>query len=107
MPCGAGLTAETRILGCSSRFSPGRLVSSEGLESRQKCLELLAVDDALSRLEELDPRKAAVVKYRFFMGLTIEETATALEVSVPTVNTDWKWAKAWLKREMRPPEAKF
>jgi RNA polymerase sigma factor (TIGR02999 family) len=62
--------------------------------------ELIAVDDALSRLEEFDPQKAEVVKLRFFAGLTIEETAAVLGVSVRTVNRSWNFAKAWLYREI-------
>jgi RNA polymerase sigma factor (TIGR02999 family) len=62
--------------------------------------ELLAVDEALKRLETVDARKSAVVELRFFGGLTVEETAAALGVSVETVMRDWKLAKAWLLREL-------
>jgi RNA polymerase sigma factor (TIGR02999 family) len=62
--------------------------------------DLEAVDDALSALEEIDPRKAAVVELRFFAGLTIEETAAQLGVSPETVGREWRRAKAWLYREL-------
>jgi RNA polymerase sigma factor (TIGR02999 family) len=63
--------------------------------------ELLAVHEALDRLAARDPRKAEVVKLRYFVGLSIEETAEALGVSVPTANRDWAYARAWLHREIR------
>lgn len=63
--------------------------------------DLVAVDEALDRLGQLDPRKARVVELRFFGGLTLEETAEALNVSTDTVGRDWTAAKAWLTRELR------
>jgi RNA polymerase sigma factor (TIGR02999 family) len=69
--------------------------------------ELLAVDQALQQLAALDSRKGQVVELRFFGGLTVEETALALEVSPETVLRDWRLAKAWLMRELsheRPHE---
>ncbi len=62
---------------------------------------LLAVDQALGRLAELDERMARTVECRFFAGLTEEETAEALGVSVRTVQRDWQRARGWLKEEMR------
>src|SRR5262249_42837332 len=62
--------------------------------------DLLAVDEALTRLAQLDPRKARVVELRFFGGLELEETAEVLGVSVATVKRDWVLAKAWLHREI-------
>lgn len=61
---------------------------------------LLDLDEALNRLKELSERQAAVVEYRFFGGLTHEETAEVLDVSVPTVRRDWRLARAWLSREL-------
>jgi RNA polymerase sigma factor (TIGR02999 family) len=60
----------------------------------------LLVDEALKQLAAVDPRKSEVVELRFFGGLTVEETATALGVSEETVMRDWKLAKAWLLREL-------
>ena len=62
--------------------------------------ELLAVDEALKQLAVVDARKSEVVELRFFGGLTVEETATALRVSEETVMRDWKLVKAWLLREL-------
>jgi len=62
--------------------------------------ELLAVDEALKALAEVDARKCEVVELRFFGGLTVEETAAALNVSQETVKRDWNLAKAWLLREL-------
>ena len=61
---------------------------------------LLAVHEALDRLAAEDPRKAELVKLRFFIGLTIEEAAQAMDVSTPTVKRDWAYARAWLYREI-------
>lgn len=61
---------------------------------------LLELDRALERLEELDPRLPQVVECRFFGGLTEEETASALGISVRTVQRDWKRARAWLHEEL-------
>jgi|SRR5579859_3947913 len=58
--------------------------------------DLLALDDALIHLAEIDPRKSEVVELRFFGGLSVEETAEALRISPKTVKRDWKMAKAWL-----------
>jgi RNA polymerase sigma factor (TIGR02999 family) len=63
--------------------------------------ELLALDAALVRLAALDARQARVVEHRFFGGLTAAETAAVLGVSLPTVERDWRAARAWLRREMR------
>jgi RNA polymerase sigma factor (TIGR02999 family) len=62
---------------------------------------LSELDDALRRLDKVDARLAAVVECRFFGGLTIEETADALDISAATVKRDWSLARAWLYREMR------
>lgn len=61
---------------------------------------LVSLDEALRRLEDVDPRQSRVVECRFFGGLTVEETAKALDVSPRTVKRDWAVAQAWLRREM-------
>ena len=63
-------------------------------------VNLLELDEALKRLEMLDPRKSQVVELRFFGGLNLEETAEALKVSTKTVQRDWDLAKAWLYGEL-------
>ena len=63
----------------------------------------MAVDEALTRLEALDPRQGRIVELRFFSGLTIEEIAEVLHISTPTVKREWSSAKAWLHRELSAP----
>jgi RNA polymerase sigma factor (TIGR02999 family) len=63
-------------------------------------VDVIALDEALGRLAELDPRKAKVVELRFFAGLSVEESAAALEASPATVKRDWDFAKVWLLREL-------
>jgi RNA polymerase sigma factor (TIGR02999 family) len=63
--------------------------------------DLVAIDDALTALASVDPRKVRVVELRFFAGLDVRETAEALSVSPETVRRDWRLAKAWLRRELR------
>ena len=62
--------------------------------------DLIALDDALNALAQLDARKSKVVELRFFGGLTTQETAEVLNVSQDTVVRDWRFAKAWLQNEM-------
>jgi RNA polymerase sigma factor (TIGR02999 family) len=62
--------------------------------------DLLALEEALTKLEQLDPRKAKVVSLRYFAGLTVEETAAALDLSASTVKNEWAFARAWLHREL-------
>lgn len=63
--------------------------------------EMLALDEALTRLASENERAARVVECRFFAGLSIEETAAALDIAPTTVKRDWTLARAWLQREMR------
>lgn len=62
--------------------------------------EMCALDDALTALASIDPRRAQVIEMRFFGGLSVEETADALGVSPQTVMRDWRLARAWLTREL-------
>ena len=66
----------------------------------ERAADMVALDDALTALEAFDPRKGRVVELRYFGGLSLEETAAALEVSVATVRRDWSLARAWLYREL-------
>ena len=69
--------------------------------SEERAAELIALDEALDELAKLDQRKSRVVELRYFGGLSLEETAEVLEVSLMTVRRDWRAAKAWLyKRAM-------
>jgi RNA polymerase sigma-70 factor (ECF subfamily) len=66
-----------------------------------RAAELVALDDALSRLTQMDSRRAQVIELRFFGGLTVEETAEVLKISPQSVMRDWKLARAWLARDLR------
>ena len=66
--------------------------------------DLVAVDEALTRLEQTDPRKAKIVSLRYFAGLSIEETAGALDLSPATVKNEWAFARAWLYRALAPAD---
>jgi len=68
--------------------------------SADKAPDLVALDDALSAMTEMDPRMSQVVELRFFGGLSVEETAEVLKISPETVMRDWKSAKVWLLREL-------
>jgi RNA polymerase sigma factor (TIGR02999 family) len=71
----------------------------------QQADRLVALDEALDRLAAFDERQSQVVECRFFGGMTIEETATALDVSPSTVKRDWRTAKVWLSREITRMES--
>ena len=75
-------------------------LSETDVVSVTKVSELLALDEALDRLAAIDERKAKVVEFRYFGGLSVEETAEVLDVSSITVTRDWNMAKAWLAREL-------
>ena len=63
-------------------------------------VDIIALDEAMNRLEELEPRQSRVVELRYFAGLTIEETAELLGVSISSVKDDWRIAKIWLYRDL-------
>jgi RNA polymerase sigma-70 factor (ECF subfamily) len=69
-------------------------------QGKRKDLDVIALDDAMKALAQIDVRKAQVVELRFFGGLTFDETADVLKVSAVTVARDWSTARAWLHREM-------
>lgn len=75
-------------------------LSEAQLISNEPAAEVTALDEALTKLESIDPQEARVVELRFFGGLTIKETAEAMKISVDMVNREWSTAKAWLYREM-------
>lgn len=68
--------------------------------SDERSIDLVALDEALTRLAEFDERQARIVELRYFSGLTIEETAEVLRISPATVKSDWNVAKAWLRHEI-------
>ena len=68
---------------------------------------LIALDAALTKLAELDPRKACLVELRFFSGLTMDQAAVSLGISIATANRDWSYARVWLMREMAMGDMDF
>ena len=64
--------------------------------------DLIAIDQALTQLEKIDPRKAKIVTLRYFAGLSVEETAKALDLSAATIKNEWAFARAWLYRQLGP-----
>lgn len=79
-----------------------KLTLDEGLvSSGEKDIELLALDQALDRLEAIDLRQSRVAELRIFGGLSLEETAHALDISPRTVRREWSMAKAWLRKEIK------
>ncbi|HEX2455622.1 MAG TPA: sigma-70 family RNA polymerase sigma factor [Vicinamibacterales bacterium] len=82
-----------------------RVSLTDALLSSEKGEDLVALDDALRALAQVDERKSRVVELRFFGGLSVAETATVLMVSPDTVMRDWKLARAWLRRELRSAKA--
>ncbi len=75
-------------------------VSDAAATARSTDLDVLALDDALRTLAEIDPRQSRVVELRYFAGLSLEEIAKALDVGPATVQRDWTAARAWLYREI-------
>ena len=75
-------------------------LNEELVAANQRSADVVLLDDALTQLAEIDERKSKVVERKFFGGLSIEETAEALDVSPGTVMRDWTLAKAWLRRAM-------
>jgi len=79
---------------------PHVCLDEAALVGGNRAADLVALDDAMNTLAQLDPRKAQVVDMRFFGGLNVDETAGVLKVSPATVMRDWNTAKAWLYREL-------
>jgi RNA polymerase sigma-70 factor, ECF subfamily len=81
------------------------LEEAEGF-SKGRAADVVALDEALTRLAEFDPQQAQLVELRFFGGLSVEEAAAALGVSRTTLKRNWNLAKAWLARELRKGDRK-
>jgi RNA polymerase sigma-70 factor (ECF subfamily) len=92
-----------RRRGRAKRGGGGQQVSLDEamLVSGVRAAELVALDDAMNNLAAINPRKSQVVELRYFGGLSVEETAEVLNVSIATVMRDWNAAKAWLYRAIR------
>jgi len=76
------------------------LHEASGIEQDARCVDIIALDDALTRLSVHHTRAARIVELRFFAGLSIEETAQALDISIGTVKSEWRFARAWLCHEL-------
>jgi RNA polymerase sigma factor (TIGR02999 family) len=76
-------------------------LEESSLVSKEQAADVIVLDEALTRLSQVDAQHARVVELRFFGGLSIEETAEVLEVSPATVKRNWNVAKAWLARDLR------
>jgi RNA polymerase sigma factor (TIGR02999 family) len=68
--------------------------------SEEKAEEVVALDDALRRLDEIDPRQSRIVELRFFGGLSVDETAEVMGISQRTVKREWSVARLWLHRQI-------
>ena len=86
--------------GAACRVDHSTAVNLDEIPVSCRSSELLALDEALMRLEQMDCRKAKVIELRFFGGLTVGETAEVLKVSPQTVMRDWRLARVWLAREL-------
>jgi RNA polymerase sigma-70 factor (ECF subfamily) len=76
-------------------------LDDEASISAERAAELVALDEALQALQEIHPRRSRVVELRYFGGLNNRETSEVLKISEPTIERDWRFAKAWLYREMQ------
>lgn len=80
------------------------LSEADKLNAPEREFDLIALDEALERLEKLDPRMSRIVELRYFSGLTVEEIAVTLGLGTATVKRDWSRARAWLLRELEGSE---
>jgi RNA polymerase sigma factor (TIGR02999 family) len=91
-----------RSRGAAKRGADCRIELDEALATqKEKTADVIALDDALIALSQRDAQQCHIVELRYFGGLTLQETAEVLDVSVTTVKREWNMAKAWLSREMR------
>ena len=106
---GAAARAMRRILveGArkKQRLRHGGAVERQDLDAAEIAIEapqgdVLAIDEALQRLEARDARKGRIVELRYFAGFTVEETARAMELSIGTIEREWRFIKAWLQEEL-------
>jgi RNA polymerase sigma factor (TIGR02999 family) len=94
-------SARRRSAGKRGGGSPDAVLDEQVVAGTERSAEVVAVEEALTRLEGLDPRLGKVVEMRFFAGLSVEETAEALEISPRTVKREWQKARAFLYLEMK------
>lgn len=92
--------ARTRNYAKRGGGAPNLSLDEIAILSDERAAELIALDEALLKLSEIDPRQSQIVELRFFGGLTLEETAEFLKISSDTVTRDWNMAKSWLYRQI-------
>lgn len=92
--------ARTRTAARRGGLAQQVLLDESALVASARNEEFIALDEALARLEQFDPRKAHIVEMRFFGGRSVEETAAVLNLSPRTIVREWTFARAWLHREM-------
>jgi len=92
--------ARTRKAGKRGAGAEHVSLENAAVAAHNRPAELVALDEALVRLAEMDPRQVRIVECRFFAGMSVEETAEALGISPATVKRDWTAARAWLNREL-------
>jgi RNA polymerase sigma factor (TIGR02999 family) len=97
--------AKSRLAGKRGSGQVKLSIDDVQLAVHQEAAQVVALHEALERLEDVDSRKSRVIEMRYFGGLSIEETAEALGVSVITVNRDWRLARTWLMREINGEES--
>ena len=99
------LIERARARAAAKRGGPRHRVTLDDalVAGEDRSIDLLALDEALERLAAIDPEQARLVELRFFGGLTVEETADAMNISPATVKRHWTIAKAWLARELGGP----
>jgi RNA polymerase sigma factor (TIGR02999 family) len=102
------LVDRARARGAAKRWAGlDRVSLHESLHAAAGVDDMLpALDEALTRLEQIDPEQARIVELRFFAGLTVEEAATALNISPATLKRRWSLARAWLHRELTTPDTR-
>lgn len=93
--------AKRRALARDSHAERRQMMTSIVTPSSNTSVDVLALDEALTKLAELEERHARIVELRFFGGLTLEETAGVMNVSLSTINKDWRRIRAWLLRELQ------
>ena len=95
------LVDHARDRACDKRGGAVVFTSIDGKDIGSSAnIDVLALDEALDRLAAIDAQQSRIVELRFFGGLTIDETAEALDISPATVKRDWTWAKAWLYQQL-------
>ena len=93
--------ARTRLRAKRQRDARKVSLDEAAMVFQDQAVDLLALHEALERLEAIDERKGRIVELRFFGGLSIEETAEVLGIGHATVERDWKLARAWLRRQLQ------